>query len=180
MRWCYHLIGDELARFVGNSVYGENDLSINMLELLAKCANAWLSISRTKRRASDCDCHFAQADNDSAIHWVHDCLLYCQRITFRGLNAPERRARVCGVLVSWHKHVRPPSDERCRRLYVGAPDVHSNLASRHPGVSWQVQELLEGGKHLLYLHPWPRAHLTCRCALLISNGIIVKAISCHR
>ena len=106
--WRYELDTAEQSRFCGSStvVTGENDISINALELLGMVVSAWVLVSPCAERPSATgDCVLLRGDNEAAVAWVRRC---------RGGKEPRSGAlmRLLGALElssGWHfdaKHVR--------------------------------------------------------------------------
>ena len=106
--WRYDIDAGERSRFCGSSksVAGENDISINVLELLGMVVSACVLVSPcAERPAALGDCVLWRGDNEAAVEWVR---------RFRGGKEPRSGAlmRVLGVLElpsGWHfdaKHVR--------------------------------------------------------------------------
>ena len=97
-----------LARLCDSSkaVAGENDISINVLELLGIVVSAWVLVSPCAERPSATgDCVLLRGDNEAVSAWVRRC---------RGGNEPRSGGlmRLLGALElfsGWHfdaKHAR--------------------------------------------------------------------------
>ena len=106
--WRYDIDAGERSRFCGSSksVAGENDISINVLELLGMVVSAWVLVSPcAERPAASGVCVLWRSDNEAAAGWVRRC---------RGGKEPRSGAlmRLLGVLdlsSGWHfdaQHVR--------------------------------------------------------------------------
>ena len=74
--WRYELDSAVQSRFCGSSkaVAGENDISIDVLELLGMAVSAWVLVSAcAERPLATGDCVLLRGDNDAAVEWVRRC-----------------------------------------------------------------------------------------------------------
>ena len=70
MYWRYELDTAEQSRFCGSreAIAGENDISINVLELLGMVVSAWVLVSPCAERPSATgDCVLLRGDNEAAV-----------------------------------------------------------------------------------------------------------------
>ena len=110
--WRYDLDAGKRSRFCGSSksVAGENDVSIDVLELLGMVVSAWVLASRCAERPAALGdyvcCVLLRGDNETAVEWVRRC---------RGgkesrSGALMRLLDVLELFCGWHfdpaKHVR--------------------------------------------------------------------------
>ena len=142
--WRYGLDAGEQSRFCGSSksVAGENDTSINVLELLGMVVSAWVLVSPcAERPAALGDCVLLRGDNEAAVEWVRRC---------RGGKEPRSGAlmRLLGVLElssRWHfdaKHVRGIANVAADGISRwDRASILVNLRAVRPELPWQERDL---------------------------------------
>jgi len=149
--WRYELDVQERSRFCGASasVAGEDDISINVLELLGMVVSAWVLVSSCAERPSAMgDCVLLRGDNEAAVQWVRRC---------RGGKEPRSGAlmRLLGVLEvssGWHfdaLHVRGIHNVAADGISRwDRASVLDNLRAVRPDVPWQMRDLGVAGTSL--------------------------------
>ena len=141
--WRYELDPAERSRFYGSSkaVAGENDISINVLELLGMVVSAWVLVSPCAERPSATgNCILWRGGNEAAGEWVRRC---------RGGEEPRSGAlmRLLGGLElssGWHfdaKHVRGVFNVAADGISRWDRDHVRTLLCVRPDVPWQTQDL---------------------------------------
>ena len=145
----YDLSEEEQSRFVGSSKYvvGENDISINVLELLGMVVGAWLLIVKQQRApAGASDRVLLRGDNEASVAWIKRC---------RGAKEPRSGAlmRLLGVIEvssTWHfdaEHVPGVFNSVADGISRWEPDdVFDKLCSVAPNIAWQVVDLGSEGR----------------------------------
>ena len=146
--WRKDLDAGERSRLCGSikSVAGENDISINVLELLDMVVSAWVLASLCAERPAVLgDCVLLLGDNEVAVEWVRRC---------RGSKEPRSGAlmRLLGVLelsYGWHfdaKHVRGIFNVAADGISRwDRASVIVNLHAVRPEVPWREQDLGAAG-----------------------------------
>ena len=167
--WRYYLDGAERSRFCGSSksVAGENDISINVLELLGMVVSEWVLVSPcAEHPAALGDCVLLGGDNEAAVEWVRRC---------RVGKEPRSGAlvRLLGVLElssGWHfdaKHVRgifDVADDGISRW--DRASVLVNLRAVRPEILWSRSRIWGPRAYPYVLRCWPRTHATRHCGLV--------------
>ena len=146
--WRYDLDAGERSRFCGSSksVAGENDISINVLELLGMVVDAWVLVYLcAERPAALGGCVLLRGDDEAAVEWVRRC---------RGGKEPRSGAlmRLLGVLElssGWRfdaKHVRGIFNVATDGISRwDRASVLVNLHAVRPDIPWQEQDLGAAG-----------------------------------
>ena len=130
-------------------VQGRDDLSFNVLELLAMVVTAWAFTVEAKSAPQYAgESILMRGDNMSAVHWVNRC---------RGGREPRAGAlmRILGCLemhTGWRfraKHVRGVANDSADEVSRwDRPTVAPNLLALRPDIDWQEQRLGEAGADL--------------------------------
>ena len=166
--WRYDLDAGERSRFCGSSksVAGENDISINVLELLGMVVSAWVLVSLcAERPAALGDCVLLRGDNEAAVEWVRRC---------RGGKEPRSGAlmRLLGVLElssGWH------FDANMYGVFLTLPLTvsHAGIALPSSLICTLFDRMFRGRSKIwgpraypYVLRCWPRTHATRHCGLV--------------
>ena len=146
--WSYDVDGGERSRFSGSrkSVAGENDISIDVIELLGMVVSAWVLVSPcAERPAALGGCVLLRGDNEAAV----GCVRRCRGKKEPRLGALMRLLSVLELSSCWHlyaKHVQGISNVAANGISSwDRASVLVNLRAVRPEILWQEQDVGAAG-----------------------------------